>query len=131
MKPSDALDTSDLRRLFLFTAAMSAVVTLCAAPFSIDWAGRYGLIAGLALINWYALAQIIVGAFTSNIRALATGIFLKPVMLGGFLLYAMKLGIEISSFLAGLNTFFVCLLVLLLAKKLPGFASFKGLMHGT
>lgn len=105
------MDLPDLKKIFLATALTTIVVGLAATVFSFEWAVRYFAVGGLALVNWIALALILVGVFARSVTMILGGFALKPVVLGALLYVVMNLGLEISSFLAGMNTFFLVLFV--------------------
>ncbi len=70
----------------------------------------------MALINWWALSLTLAGYARKNPIQMLTGIAIKPLLLSFLIIYAVKAGIEITSFLAALNTFFVCLFGYMIGK---------------
>ncbi|MCC6546007.1 hypothetical protein IT570_02475 [Candidatus Sumerlaeota bacterium] len=78
-------------------------------PISAHWAMNYGVYATLALANWFALSQLLIGITSKNFVAAATGLAIKPLLLVFLLIAAKYMGVEITSFLAALNTFFLAL----------------------
>jgi len=115
------LDRSDLAHVFVVTAVASAVITAGTAPIDLLWSLRYGLMAALALLNWIALAKILQGV-TGDRKGidLLVGVTLKPLLLVFLLIYAMHFGIEATSFLLALNTFFICLFLYMEWQKYTG-----------
>ena len=103
------METSDLKKTFAASAALSLAVFLVALPMNSLWAARYGTIAVLALINWFALWQLLVGITSKNLAGVVMGLAIKPLLLVFLLIVGKYMGIEISSFLVALNTFFVTL----------------------
>jgi hypothetical protein len=113
MTKSNALDMRSLKQVFVMTAVVSIMVCGLSVIFSREWALNYGIVAGLALLNWFALSKILSGLVGKKLEDLLVGIALKPLLLVFLLIYAKQMGIEITSFLAGLNTFFLCLFMFL------------------
>ena len=103
------MDLTDLKKIFLATGLVTVIAALCSALFSPEWAVRYAAIGVLALVNYVALAFIMVGALSKNVALVLAGFAFKPLLLGGLLVVIVQLGLEISSFLAGMNTFFLVL----------------------
>lgn len=104
-----SLDRQQLRTIFGATAAVSALVTAAGLMIDATWGIRYGIIAALALANWFALSKALGGVLSNNLIDTLIGISLKPLLLVVLLIVAKNGGIEITSFLAGINTFFITL----------------------
>ncbi len=103
------MDTSDLRNIFALTGFATVAITGLAMLVSPDWAMRYGFLSPLALANWIALAATVAGISRRRPALAVWGLMAKPLLLTILLIYAIRVGIEITSFLAAMNTFFVCI----------------------
>jgi hypothetical protein len=97
----------DLKAIIVATAVVGLLVSLAAAPFSSLWAMRYFLVSSLALVNWIALSAIFGGLLTRQPLLLIAGLMAKPLIILLFLVLGKQQMIEITSLLAGVNTFFV------------------------
>lgn len=106
-----SLDKADLWRVFALTGGASLLISIVAVFFSAEWAVRYGVLAAIALLNWIALALILIGITGGDLNELLMGAFLKPATLAGFFVYAMRMEVEASSLIMGMNTFFLSLFV--------------------
>lgn len=110
MRPtSTGLDLTDLRRVFVLSAVVTVLVGIVALPFSVEWSARYSLLSALALVNWVALALILIGISRSRATDVVIGAMIKPLVLGMLIVYAKVYTIEITSFLLAANTFFITL----------------------
>lgn len=114
------MDTTDLKQIFALTAAASLGIFAVAFPFSSSWALDYGVLAMLALANWIALSMVLQGFTRKNFVQLAGGVAVKPLLLVFLLIIAKHRGLEISSFLAAMNTFFLCVFVFLMKRSFEG-----------
>lgn len=103
------MDQADLKRIFLATALISVAVGAVGYLLSPVWGTRYLSIASLALVNWYALSKVLAGLAQRRTTDIALAALAKPILLLLLLLVAKTQGIEITSFLLGLNTFFLTL----------------------
>ena len=103
------LDLADLKRIFTWAAILTAVVTAFAVLISPEWGTRYGAYGTLALFNWFALAEVISGMLLKKPVRMIVGLMLKPLLIVLLLVVIKVLGMEITSFLAGVNTFFIAL----------------------
>jgi F0F1-type ATP synthase assembly protein I len=107
---SAPLDRTDLNKILLLTAALSVAVAVAGLVADPQWGIRYGAVAVLATANWYALTKIFRGFTEKRFADLLTGFMLKPLLLVMLLALGKHGYIEVTSFLAGLNTFFITLL---------------------
>jgi len=101
------LDLSHLKTILKATAAVTALVTAFGLLADPVWGTRYGIIATLALVNWFALSKAIGGILTRNAIDAAIGLMIKPFLVVMILVVGKMGMIEITSFLAGVNTFFL------------------------
>jgi hypothetical protein len=97
-------------RLFVLTGVVSVVIASVAAMVDSLWALRFFVVAVLALLNWYALAKALFGVTNGNLGEIVTGVAIKPLLLISLLIVAKSGGLEVTSFLAGINVFFILLI---------------------
>jgi hypothetical protein len=103
------LDLSHLTTILKATAAVTALMTAFGLLMDPVWGSRYAVIGTLALVNWFALSKAISGLMTRNVIDLGIGLLIKPFLVV-LVLIAGKMGmIEVTSFLLGVNTFFLTL----------------------
>lgn len=114
------MDTTDLKQIFALTAAASLGTFAVAFPFNASWALDYGVLGTLALANWIALAMVLQGYTRRNFVQLAGGVAVKPLLLVFLLIIAKHRGLEITSFLAAMNTFFLCVFLFLIKRSFEG-----------
>jgi hypothetical protein len=103
------LRLENLRKVFWLTGAVSLVVAALALPLDPVWSLRYALVAALALVNWVALARVLSGLCRKQPVDIVFGLMIKVFLLVLLLIAGKHGGIEITSFLLGLNTFFLTL----------------------
>lgn len=123
------VDLKELDRVFTINAVVCLLVALLAFPFDTLWAGRYALFSVLATVNWIALSRIISGAFNAKPLELIYGIMAKPLLLALLLAAAVNGSLEVTSFLAAMNTFFVVLLIYV-ARRQAASPKAPGIMEG-
>lgn len=110
------MDTSDLKKIFALTAVVSLLVFSISFQVDVQWAARYGVLSVMALLNWMALAVILSGVTKKQPWRQYTAVAVKVVLLGCLCAYGVLFGLELTSFLAALNTFFVCIFIRMLAN---------------
>lgn len=109
----------DLTKIFVLTGLAGIVCSVGALFFSQSWALSYFLISTVALVNWMVLAMIFVGMAKRRPLLLVVGLMLKPMTLLGYLLLGVQGVVTLSTLLAGLNTFFVILLLYMAFRRSP------------
>lgn len=102
------------------TAVVSVLVAALSAIFSTEWALGYAAVATLAWFNWFALAKIGNGIIQKNLLDLLIGLMIKPLLLVLVLIYGLHVGVEITSFLAGIKTFWLVLFAYMALKAMRG-----------
>lgn len=104
------MDSGFLRRVLILTGGVSAAVAaLALASGGGGWAARYAAISLFAWGNWALLARALASYARRNPLGLLAALSGKIALLGGFVIYLAAAGLEIGSFLLGLNTFFLTL----------------------
>lgn len=110
MTAPTGLDRPELMKIIWLSALFSAIAGLTGLLIDPQWSTRFLIVAGLVSLNWYALALIIYGALAGRAVEIISGVVLKPILLLTLLMLGKHGVIEGTSFLAGLNMFFLTLL---------------------
>lgn len=109
----------DLQKVFLLTGLAGVMLTALSLFWSASWALAYFLVSTAALINWVALASVIHGMTSRRPLPLLLGLMVKPLVLLFLLILGVRGLIEVSSFLAGVNTFFAVLFLWMIRRSFP------------
>lgn len=122
--------------LFVHTAAIAVCVALLAfTRLDVLWAGRFAFFAVVATLNWYCLGAVLIGATSKPQRTslVLGGVLGKLVCFTLLFVGAFTIGVELTSFVAAMNVFFLAALLRVLgelvAKRL-GMAPRAGLTAG-
>lgn len=116
------MDRSSLRRIFWWTGVVSAsgawIAWRMGAP---DWAGQYAAAALFGGVNWFLLTALLLAFVERRPLSFFLTAAGKIVNYAWYVFFYLPvLGIEISSFLLGLNTFFLVIFLRLLGGGLAG-----------
>lgn len=97
---------------------------------AVDWAGRYSAAALFGGVNWFLLAVLLLAFVERRPPAFFAAAAAKLVNYFWYVFFYLPVsGIEITSFLLGLNTFFLVIFLRLIGgglagrKQRPGLAS--------
>ncbi|MFH0794925.1 MAG: hypothetical protein V2A74_12940 [bacterium] len=103
-----------------WTVVIALLVTVIALGYGhYSWAGRYAAIAGWTIVNLLVISELLLAAFRDHRRDKAlVFLALKLIMLALLVAFAYYVGLEITSFLAGFNTFFFVIILKALGRML-------------